>query len=143
VFLLALVLPGLYRSSQNYRFYRGSLNDMRAASRFLTEQNAAPIYTDPWGVELMSFFSNGELKELQTPPGELEPGSWIVLGGSRGHELSSQMISELLLSPFADIHLDHSRKPPDWNMLLKKSGPHHVARRTDLVVYRISSPPPE
>jgi hypothetical protein len=132
------VLPSLYRSSENYRFYRGSLDDMRAASRFLIDLDAESIYTDPWGIELLTFFSRGQLKNLQPLSGKLEPGSTVVLGGSRGYELSSQSISRLLPSPFSDLHLDHSRKPIKWNKLHEIPGPHHVARQSDLVIFRVS-----
>jgi 4-amino-4-deoxy-L-arabinose transferase-like glycosyltransferase len=135
---LSLALPSLVRSSQNYRFYRGSLDDMRAATRFLMHQDPAPIFTDAWGVELISILSNGALKASLMTPGELESGSLVVVGGSRGYELSSEMVSRLLPAPFSEAHLDTNRKPLNWKVLFTKTGPRHVSRRTDLVIYHVS-----
>ncbi len=136
----ALILPSSYQSVRNYEFYRGSLEDVRAASDFLESAATSVIYSDRWGVSQLRFFSRGGLPDLEAIENDFIPeqGSWIVLGGSRGYELSSRVISKLLPPPFADVHLDYSRKPPNWEMLFKRSGPHHVARRTDLVIFRVS-----
>ncbi len=142
--LCALILPSTYQSIRNYEFYRGSLEDLRAASKFLESASPATIYSDPWGIAQLRFLSRNKLPHLEVIKSDVPPeqGSWIVLGGSRGYDLSSQAVSELLPSFFADIHLGYNRKPPNWDTFLHRAGPHHVARQTDLYIFRVSCSPP-
>jgi hypothetical protein len=140
--VLLLLGPGTYRAHQNYVFYRGSLEDMRVASRFLLQQDPAPIYTDPWGVELLQFFSGGELTDLRAPQRDspLEPGSWAVFGGARGYDLASQEVASSLPPPAANYHLAPHRVPEDWQKAFTREGPRNPARRSDLVIFRIPIP---
>jgi hypothetical protein len=137
--VLLLLGPGTYRAHQNYVFYRGSLEDMRVASRFLLQQDPAPIYSDPWGVELLRFFSGGELTELRVPQRgvPLEPGSWAVLGGARGYDLASREVASSLPRSTATYHMAPNQAPQDWQRAFTRKGPRNPARRSDLVIYSI------
>jgi hypothetical protein len=119
------------------------LEDLRAASRFLESETPSKIYSDRWGIAQLRFFGRGRLSGLETIEADVIPerDSYVVLGGSRGYDLSSEAVSRLLPSPYAEVHLDISRRPPTWDLLFKTSGSFHVARRTDLAIFQVSSPP--
>jgi hypothetical protein len=117
------------------------LEDLRAASNFLESAPPSNIYSDRWGIFHLRFFSQGKLQNLEVIESTVTPkqGAIIVLGGSRGYDLSSQMVSRILPSPFSEAHLDSSRRQQNWHVLFERSGPHHTARKTDLLVLQIGS----
>jgi hypothetical protein len=137
--VLLIVAPSLYRAHQNYVFYRGSLEDMRMATRFLLMQEPAPVYSDPWGVEQLRFFSGGELDDLRVPRRGvgIEPGSWAVFGGSRGYDVAAQDVASSLGGKAAAYHMAPSQAPADWQRAFTRRGPRNPARRSDLTIFRI------
>ncbi len=138
VFLL-LLCPSMYRTNHNHHFYRGSLEDMRRAVQFLSEEQAAPIYSDSWAIQEMNIFSGGELEDLRHLSGSKPPVpvSWVVLGGSRGFDLAGDYIAELLPRQYGGIHLGREREPTNWIRVFEWKGPLNVARPTDLVIFRV------
>ncbi len=136
---LLLACPSLYRAVHNFRFYSSSLSDMRQASRFLLQQGIAPVYTDPWAVEQLQFFSARQLRDVRPlrEGADPEPGSWVVVGGSRGYDIGSEDIAALLPAPYAEIHLDPNRAPSAWKTVFQQEGRRNVARQTDLVIFQV------
>jgi hypothetical protein len=137
--VVLLVVPSLYRARQNHIFYRGSLQDLRGASRFLIDQQPAPVYSDTWGLEQLHFFTDGALTDLRALRDEspLEPGSWAVFGGSRGFDLSPREVASSLPSSYARYHTHPIPPPQNWRIAHTQKGLRNPARRSDLVIYQI------
>jgi 4-amino-4-deoxy-L-arabinose transferase-like glycosyltransferase len=137
---LALVLfaPALHAGIANHRFYRGSLNDVRQAARFLLDQEIPLVYTDLWGAEQIRFFSLGKLRaEALEYSTVLEPGSFVALGGSRGFDLSSEEVARTLHEPYHGVFLDPGSAPDTWKQMTTIEGPRRDERISDLVVFRV------
>lgn len=135
---LILLGPSLHACVANHHFYRGSLNDVREAARFLLEQEARFVYTDPWGAEQIRFFSHGKVRtqtlEYSTT---LEPESFVALGGSRGYDLASEEVAGTLPETYRGAFLDPGSAPDTWRPMVVIGGSRRDERLSDLVIFRV------
>lgn len=121
--LAAVVLvSGLVAATANHRFLRGSMADVRAAAAYLeSRERADRVYSDAWLVHQIPLYG-GRASVLA---GEAPSGSLVIAGGSRGFDVRSEDVMPQI-SPASG-----------WEELYRRRAPHHAARRSDLVIYRV------
>jgi hypothetical protein len=138
--VLAVLLGGtcILDSVRNRRFYRESLADMRSAASFLVENLASydDVFVDRWGRDEIAFLSGYRIVP-KLYEGSLPQGSLFVIGGSRGFGLDSNYIADLYRGRLSRLHV-RSQAPPDgFRLLHEREAPTHVARETNLRIYRV------
>ena len=121
--LAAVVLvSGLGAATGNHRFLRGSMADVRAAAAYLEARESADrVYSDAWLAHQIPLYG-GSTSVLV---GEAPAGSLVIVGGSRGFDVRSEDVAPQV-SPSSE-----------WEELYRRRAPHHAARRSDLVIYRV------
>lgn len=141
--LLAIGATALFHVRGNYRFYRGSLADMRQAAAYLSSEPSVPVHSDPWGLSQLRFFSGERLTNLWDYPldSSLPDGSFVVVGGSRGFDLATESLAAQLPPPFGDLHIDPDSAPAHWQLAFSVKGPHHASRTSDLAIFRVRASP--
>lgn len=138
--VIAVAVTALHHASRNYDFYRGSLKDMREVARFLETEAEATAFIDSWGALELRLLRQKPPALAPLPPQlELPQGSLIVLGGSRGYDLASRAVAEGLPAPWRELYSRPELAPQNWKTVFRRAGPHHVARVSDVIVFRVEA----
>ena len=139
--LLLVIGPALFRAQENHAFYRGSMSDLRVAARALSEAAPAPVYTDRWARQQLPLFAGGRNLDLHDVAAveSATPGSFVVVGGSRGADIPSDAVVTALPEWLREIYLDPSRAPSSWTRVLERPGPKLPSRQSNLAIFRIGT----
>ncbi len=140
---LAVIASGVPSLLHDYPVLRASQQDLRVAAAFLRPSNAT-VYTDYLGVSSLRYHSRGDsggvrfrdLQDIQDPR-DLHD-SYVVLGGSRGLEVLSDYVLQVIPSWAREMTAQPSSAPASWDRVLTVEGSKEDAtRRFDLVIFRV------
>ncbi|MDI6826245.1 MAG: glycosyltransferase family 39 protein [Candidatus Aenigmarchaeota archaeon] len=144
VFLIiftALIASSFYYIYKDYLFYRGSLNDLRVASEFISNNPNNLFYSDFIGINNIDIITNHKLTNLRYMNTETKMedlnNSYVILGGSRGVDIVTDHVLTYL-PDFAKNITKSESIPKNWKLVLTVTGEIIPIRQYDLKIYYVS-----
>jgi hypothetical protein len=140
--VLVVIASGMPSLLHDYAVLRGSQHDMRGAAAFL-QSTSAPVYMDYLGVDSLRYHAGNDasasrfrdLQEVKDPAAIHDV--YVVLGGSRGIEVLSDYVLQVIPVWARELTTRPSLAPRAWDRALTMEGPTSDMRRLDLVIFRV------
>jgi 4-amino-4-deoxy-L-arabinose transferase-like glycosyltransferase len=136
-----IIISSFLAIGQNYRFYRSSLSDLRQVSDFVHRHANKDFYIDYLGKQALEFISNHKLENLRSLDKGLEydgfDDSFVIVGGSRGNEVPSELVMENLPSEIREYIIYPESRPVTWQPVFRVTGEKSLVRSYDLTIYYV------
>ncbi len=145
VFLIAvffLLLSSFALIKQDYDFYRSSIYDLREASSLVRDNPQTLFFSDYLAVNNLNILTNHRMENMRymdraTRQKELE-GSYVILGGSRGLDVMTEYVTNLLPS-FATRATEKPEDVPEkWVLVKEIKGEKSPVRANNMRIYFVS-----
>ena len=139
-----LLITSFVSINKTYTFYRNGLNDLRTISPFVQENSDNIFFGDSQAVKHIEIFTKYKADNLRIINRNTKMSdvcdSFLILGGSRGIELSAEVFSSALPDFAWDI-LEEGAKSENWVLVKECKGKSSPQRHYDLKIYHIACPP--